>query len=157
MAENKPNEAAWTLVDSLRETNQAIAKSVVAAQERNLKFVQSILTNGVEVLKHQAESTRSLMQELEQQTHKQQEALQKLAEVAPAGYRDFFRTQLDFYQKALEAAESATWQGLDNFQKAAQLSIENFERVTQQGLEGMQKATQRAQEIAQRATKSPTQ
>jgi len=37
------NEAAWNLSNSVREANQAITDSATAAQERNMKFAQSIL------------------------------------------------------------------------------------------------------------------
>ena len=36
MAEKKVNEVALNMVNSLRETNQAVAESIVAAQERKL-------------------------------------------------------------------------------------------------------------------------
>src|SRR6266849_1095255 len=80
MAKETVNEAALKIITSFREANQAIAQSVVAAQERNVKFAQGLFTSGVEVLKSHAEGTQTLLQELEQQTQKQQEAFQKLAQ-----------------------------------------------------------------------------
>jgi chromosome condensin MukBEF ATPase and DNA-binding subunit MukB len=65
------------------------------------------------------------MQELERQTEKKQEAFQKLA--PELGYVEpmetnmgSLRTPLASYQQALDAAEAATRQGVETFQKAAQ-------------------------------------
>ena len=164
MADNKFNEAAWNLAHSIQESNQAIAKSIVAAQERNMKFAQSIFMNGIEVLKSQAESTRALMQELEQQAQRQQEALQKLAQGSTENYADVFRTPLSYYQQALEVAEATTRQGLENFEQAldsaqttARQGLETFQKATQQSIENAQKLAQQAQENFTRQTQNPNQ
>jgi len=47
---------------------QTMANSAVSAQERNVKFAQSILENGTELLKSHGESTRTLMQALAEQS-----------------------------------------------------------------------------------------
>lgn len=64
---------SWT--QSLYETNKAIVQSVVAAQERNVKFAQQVYESGTEVLKNHTEATRSYM---EQKPQDQQEAVQSL-------------------------------------------------------------------------------
>ena len=64
MAKNKVNEATQSLTTSVQEANQAIVNSATAVQERNMKFAQSTLDNGIEVLKSYAEDTRHLTQEL---------------------------------------------------------------------------------------------
>ena len=80
-----------------QEGFQAVVDSTVAAQERNTRFAQSVFENGIEVLKSQVGLTRGLMQELEQQAHKQQDAFQALArESSRRGFRgvgDLIRTQ----------------------------------------------------------------
>jgi uncharacterized protein YukE len=90
-----------------------------------MKFAQSTFTSAMEVLKSQAESTQALMQELERQIEKQREAFQKLAR--ESGYVEpmetnmgSLHTPLASYQQALDAAEAATRQGVETFQKAAQ-------------------------------------
>lgn len=149
MAENKNNEITQKLVKSFRETNRAIAESIIAAQQSNMKFAQSTFTSAMEVFKNQAEATRTLMQQLEQQTHLQQEAFQKLAQGVGAGtpwmesYMNFLRTGFSAYQQALDTAEKTTRQGLENFEKAT----ESFEKAAQQ-LPKMPSA--------QRANKPPT-
>ena len=47
-----------------QEVFQTVVNTTLAAQERNLKLVQSVLENGTEVLKSHAESTRDLVQTL---------------------------------------------------------------------------------------------
>jgi hypothetical protein len=181
---DKVNEAAWTLSQSVREANQAIADSAVAAletnmkfaqgifengiellkshaestrtlmeefvgepekdqaifrtvadsavaaQERNVKFAQSVLENGTEVLKSHTGSTRTLLQTLAEQTQKQQEAFQALAREAWDTYMGYFSAPFSYYEQALETAESIAWQGVETAQK-----------ITRQGIEAAQKAT----------------
>jgi vacuolar-type H+-ATPase subunit H len=133
MTEKQIPEVPQKLLDSFQETTQLIAENIVAAQERNMKFVQSTFTSAVEVLRSNLDATRALMQDLEQQTRKQQEAFQKLA---PGGtesqwmgtYMAFLRAPLTSYQQTLDAAEKATRLGLETFDKA----VEEFEKVSQQ-------------------------
>lgn len=98
-----------------------------------MKFAQSTFTSAMEVLKSQAESTQALMQELERQTEKQREAFRKLAR--ESGYVEpmetnmgSLHTPLASYRQALDAAEAATRQGVETFQKAA----ETFQKAAQQ-------------------------
>ena len=112
MAENKVHEATGDLVNSFREANQAVAESIVAAQARNLKLAQSLLMNWMEVLKSQVESSQTLIQEVGQQTQKQQEAFQRLARESVALSTDFLLVPLSYYQRAvrqtMEAVETGT-------------------------------------------------
>ncbi len=154
MAEKEVNEGTRTLIESFREANEAIAKSIVAAEERNMRFAQSTFTNAMEVLKSHAEAARALMRELEQQTQKQQEAFQRMMQRTTGREPGetsmaFFRAPLVFYQQAFDAAEAASRQGLETMQKA----MEDFQRAAQQGLETMQKATEQAQHTTHKATK----
>ncbi len=123
MAEKKTDETTKDVADAVHETTQVIAKSVMAAQERNLKFVQTTFTNALEVMKSQVEASRVLMHELEQQ----QEALQKLVPGMQTSM-SMLRAPLSTYQKALEAVEKSTQQGLETFEKA----LKDFEKATQQ-------------------------
>jgi hypothetical protein len=149
MAENETNDVTRDLVESFREANQAIARSITAAQERNMKFAQNTFQNAMEVLQSHAEGTRSLMQELEQQARRQREALQKLVPGTESNklienYMSFLQAPFSSYQKALEATEAATRQGLDNFQKAS----ENFQKATRQALDNFQNISRQAQNSA---------
>ncbi len=72
MVDNKQlqqvQEASWDVVNSLRETSQTVADSLVSLQDHNLKFTQNIFLSWVDVLTQQAESTRRLQQQWGQQT-----------------------------------------------------------------------------------------
>src|SRR5947207_16030044 len=83
MTDTKANNATRNLIKSVQETNKPIADTAITTQERNLAFAQSVLENGIEVLKSHAESTRTLMQELVEQARKAQigqEAAQTVVE-----------------------------------------------------------------------------
>ena len=120
MTDKNVSEATWTLLTSFQEVNQAVAEHLVSAQERNRKLAEHFFTEGMEVLKSQAESLRALLQELEQQIRKQQEALQTLARAPVEATLDVLRTPLAAYQKALGMAETLTRHGLEQMQQAAQ-------------------------------------
>ncbi len=111
---------------------QSLVDSAIAAQERNTKLAQSVLENGVEVLKSQVGVTHSLMQELGKQYQQQQEAFQALTQESIEAYRDFIFAPLTFWQKAMGAAEDATREGLKNFQRVAAQGLEPFQKPTRQ-------------------------
>jgi len=123
---------------------QAVVDSAIAAQERNAKLAQGILENGIEVLKSQVGVTHSLMQELGQQYQKQQETFQALSQQSMEAYRDFLFAPLTFFQKAVDAAEVATREGMKNFQQ-----------MSQQGMEQFQKATRQAASATEKTARSP--
>jgi hypothetical protein len=125
MPEKKTEETTTDVADAVRETTQLMTKSIMAAQERNLKFVQTTFTNALEVMKSHVEATRALMQELEQQ----QEALQKLVPGMETSM-SMLRAPLSSYQKELEAVEKSTQQGLETFEKA----LKDFEQAAPQPL-----------------------
>jgi hypothetical protein len=81
---NQINDAALRLNESLREVNQALANSAVAAQERNVKFAQGVFENTVEVLRNHAEDSRSLMQEMAGQPERRHGLMQTVADRAIA-------------------------------------------------------------------------
>ena len=123
---------------------QAVVDSALAAQERNTKLAQNIIENGIEVLKSQAGVTRSLMQELGQQSQKQQEAFQALAQQSMEAYREFLFTPLTFFQKAVDATEAATREGMKNFQQMTQQGLEQIQKATRQGASAAEKAARSA-------------
>lgn len=108
---------------------QAVVDSTVAAQERNTRFAQSVFENGIEVLKSQVDVTRGLMQELEQQAHKQQDAFQALAHESLDAYIGFMRAPFSYYQRAFDAAQTAVREGFENFEKATQQGLDNLQKV----------------------------
>ncbi len=133
------------------ESFQAVVESTIAAQERNTRLAQSILENGIEVLKSQVSLTQSLMQELGQQFQKQQDAFQALAQESMDAYRDFIFAPLTFWQKALGTSEAATLEGLKNFQKVTEQGLETIQKTTRQAASMTEKATRNAQSAAKTA------
>jgi len=96
---------------------QSMADSAVAAQERNVKFVQSFLEDGTEVLRSHVEGTRTLLHTLTEQSRKQQEAFGVLVRGTWDAYRGFFPSPTRFYERAMETVESLTTHGVDTAQK----------------------------------------
>jgi len=108
--QDKVNEAAWNLSQSVRETNQAIADSAVAAQERNMKFAQGIFENGVELLKSHAEDTRAMMEEFVGEPEKDQALFRTLANSAVAAQERNVKFAQNFLQngtRSLKATQRA--------------------------------------------------
>jgi hypothetical protein len=139
------------LVDQAREQQvgpeslQNVVDSTLAAQERNTRLAQSVLENGIEVLKSQSSLANSLMREVGQQFQKQQEAFQTLAQESVEAYKDFIFAPLTFWQRAMSTTEVATMEGLNNFQKAAEEGLENFQKASRQAASVAGKATRQAQ------------
>lgn len=111
MTEKKLNgkltEATWDVVKTLQEVNVAMVDSAVATQERNLKYAQTMLLDGVEVFKSQVESSNGLMQELIALFHKQQETFQVLASTSMETYLEALYRPLSYYKQTAEALEVA--------------------------------------------------
>jgi len=98
---------------------QLVTESAVAAQERNVQFVQKFLEDGTEVLRSHVEDTRTLMHTLTEQSRKQREALGMLVRGTWDAYRGFFPSPTRLYERAMETAESLTGQGVEAAEKMA--------------------------------------
>jgi hypothetical protein len=123
MAEQEKKEVTASPIQALSEANQALAENLAAAQERNLKYAQSVFESTIGLLKSHVESARSLLEQWEQGAQKQQGGSR-----AAETYLSLFRAPLDASQKVLETMESASKQSLESFEKA----IESFEKARQQ-------------------------
>ena len=128
---------------------QAMIDSVVAAQEQYLKFAQNTVVNGMEVLKSHTEGTQALIQKIEQQARKQQEAFQDLVSESAGMYMDFFRSPFTYYQQAFGAVETATRQSMEAFQT----TTETFQKSTRQGLDTLQGYARQTQNSTLKASK----
>jgi hypothetical protein len=113
MADNKQfqqvREASWEMVDSLCETNQAVAAGLVAIQDRHLRFAQTTFLGWMELLTHQRESVQHLQQQWREQIPKQPEAFWRLAAASvqiPLGFLlapfAFARQQVDVTEERLQ-------------------------------------------------------
>jgi len=105
MAENRTSEAALNLARMVRETNQAVMQSAVAAQERNIRFAQSIFENGIEVLKSHAEGTRTLMHAAEEQKDPQEVLHSVMTSTAEAQERNIKFAQ-SVFENGVEVLKS---------------------------------------------------
>lgn len=133
MPENKINEAAWDLTTSIRETNRGITDSLVAAQERNLRFSQSIFENGIELLKSHSDSVSTLVEDTTEQYYKQQDAFQRLVRQSVNAYINFLLLPLSSYQRALETAGSITSQARESARRISRQEAEAAEQASHQG------------------------
>jgi len=131
---------------------QPVLNSTIAAQELNVRYAQSVVENGAEVLKTHVRSTRDLMQTLAEQARKQQEAFQTLARESVDAYVDFLFAPFAYYQQAVDTAESIAWQGVETAQKITRQSIDAAQKATRQGAETVQRAARQGQQAAQQAT-----
>jgi len=131
---------------------QAWANSAIAAQERNVRYAQSIIQNGTDVLKSHVESTRTLMQTLAEQSQKQQETFQALVRESLDTYVDFLFTPFSYYRQAIDTAESITRQGVQTAQNITRQGLETAQRAAHQGQEAAHKAAHQGQNAADKAT-----
>jgi hypothetical protein len=119
---------------------ETLVESTVEAQDRNMRYAQSIVENGTELLKSNMEASRQLAQTLVEQTQKQQEAFQSLAQATVENYMSFFTSPFSYYQQGFETAKSIALQGMETAQ-----------RITRQGADAAQKAAQQGMNSAQEA------
>ena len=120
---------------------QAFANSAIAAQERNVRYVQSIVQNGTEVLKSHVNSSRALMQVLAEQSQKQQETFQVLVRESWDTYVDFLFTPFSYYRQAVDTAESIARQGVQTAENISRQGMQAAQRVARQGQHATETAT----------------
>jgi uncharacterized protein YukE len=106
MPEKKINEAALNVVKTLQEASETIAQSAVAAQERNMKYAQSTIVQGVEMLRNQAENTLALMQTVSEQPEKEQVGFQPVFDRAVAAQEQYLKFTQNTVVNGLEILKS---------------------------------------------------
>ncbi|HJT57377.1 MAG TPA: hypothetical protein VJ761_12830 [Ktedonobacteraceae bacterium] len=168
------NEATANLTKSWQETNKAIVDSVVAAQERNMRFFQSVFESGVEVLKNQAEEARTVIQEFVEQPQKQQGTLHTVADSAIAAQKRNLKYAQNAYENGTELLRShagSTRSLMETLVEQSHTQQEAFEIIVresinayvetmyapfafyQQAVETAQSITRQGVETAQRITR----
>ena len=135
MADKETTEVTTSPIHALGEANQTLAENLAAAQERNLKYAQSVFESTMELLKSHVESARSMLEEWEQETQKR-EGGSRVAEP----YMSLFRAPLGAYLRLLETMETASKQSLESFEKAT----ESLEKSMHQWRERWQEAAGQA-------------
>ncbi len=93
------------LVQSFQKANQALVESALAVQERQMQFAQHLSSDWLATLEDHAHNTQALMQEMEQQGHKQQEAFQHLVQQSVTSYFDSLTAGLAFFGPTLRLTE----------------------------------------------------
>ena len=93
MTDKKDREVNETPIEAFSEASQALAESLSATQERNLKYAQSVFESTMALLRDHAESARSTLKQWEQQAQKQH-VDPKITE----SYLSLFQAPLTAYQ-----------------------------------------------------------
>ena len=136
MTDKKGKQGNETPIEAFNEASQALAESLSAAQERNLKYAQSVFESTMALLRDHAESARSTLKQWEQQAQKQH-IDPKVAE----NYSSLFRAPLTAFQQTLEVVETASHESIESFKKAT----ESFEKALKQGREQLEETARKAQ------------
>ena len=123
MTDNKQlqqaQEASWEVIDSLRETSQTVANSLVEIQDRNLKFTQNIFLSWMELITGQTESIQHLQQQWGRQVQTQRDAFQRLASNSTQMYVDFLLAPFSFSRRLIDVTEDSIHQEQEAARKAA--------------------------------------
>ena len=104
------NEAAEKFAEAIKESHQALANRSVSAQEINAQLTQDFFNGVINNLRTQAESNRTLAEDLIEQQRKQQEASQALAQESMNAYTDFLNSMFSYYQGSLDEVQRGTRQ-----------------------------------------------
>lgn len=118
MTDNRIHEASGDVANSVRDTNQALANSLLTVQDRNVKFAHSVFLKWTELLENQTETTQTLMREWGQQIQKQQDAFQRLTSATMEVYLNFLLAPFTFSQQVVQAGRTAMDRELQVAQKA---------------------------------------
>jgi len=113
------NEASWEVVDTIRETSQNVANTLVTIQGNNLKLAQNIFLSWMELFTGQTESIRHLQQQWGDQTRTRRDSFQKLASDSTQIYMDFLLAPFSFSRQVIDAAEDTVKQEQEAARKAA--------------------------------------
>lgn len=120
---------AGDVPEQYAHTAQTMAKHLVDAQARNLKYTQGIFESTIALLKSHMEETRSLMEQWGQQGDP------KVSE----SYMNFFSAPFTAYQQMLEGVEKTSRQMFEGVEKATKQSFESFEKANHSNMETAKK------------------
>lgn len=121
MADKKASDAAWTLISSFHEANQAVVGHLTAAQERNRKLAENFFMDGMEVLKANQTAVENLITAQERSVQYTQR---------------FFTEGMEVLKANREAAESLVAAQERNMQYAQRFFNDGVETLKSQ-VEGM--------------------
>lgn len=101
----RTGKTAERLAKANGDTYKVVVDHFAAQQERNVRFAQGTLDGMVGEVRHQAESNRSLTQELVERAEQQRGAYQTLVEQTANAYMDLLYAPLSYYKQGLKVVE----------------------------------------------------
>jgi hypothetical protein len=101
----KTGKTAERLAKTNGDTYKVVVDHFAAQQERNVRFAQEVLDGAVREVRHQAESNRSLTQELVERAEQQRGAYQTLVGQSVDAYMDLLYAPLSYYKQGLRVVE----------------------------------------------------
>ena len=101
----RTGKTAERLAKTSGDTYKLVVDHFAAQQERNVRFAQDTLDGAVREVRHQAESNRSLTQELVERAERQRGAYQTLVEQSVDAYMDLLYAPLSYYKQGLRVVE----------------------------------------------------
>jgi hypothetical protein len=124
MADNKQlqqvHKASWNVIDTLHETSQMVADSLVTLQDHNLKFAQNIFLSWMDLFTQQTETVHHLQRRVQQvPTQRDGDGFPKLASTATQIYVDFLLAPFSFSRRLVDATEEAMQQERESVRKAS--------------------------------------
>ena len=183
MSDTNMNETVKNLSESVYETNQMIARSAIEAQERNMRFAQSVFDSGIEILKSHAAATQQLMQTLSSQPQNPQAAMQAVVESTTEAQRrnvqfaqnvaehgtEVFKGHVDATRSLMQSVVEKTREQqemlmslpyVDTYMEMFRAPLANYKQavetaqsLTRQAMEVAQRSAQQGMEAAQRFTR----
>jgi polyhydroxyalkanoate synthesis regulator phasin len=130
MADNQYTEAAAELAQTFRETYQTVVERAVAAQERNVKVAQTLIESGIEELKSQSETARSVFQSFTPQADRQpsvRDTYQSVVSSAAATQERNVKLAQNLVESGIEELKSQT----DSAQSIIQTLAQQAEKQRQ--------------------------
>ncbi len=98
-------KTAERLAKANGDTYKVVVDHFAAQQERSVRFAQEVLDGAVREVRHQAESNRSLTQELVERAEQQRGAYQTLVGQSVDAYMDLLYAPLSYYKQGLGVVE----------------------------------------------------
>jgi hypothetical protein len=98
-------KTAERLAKANGDTYKVVVDHFAAQQERSVRFAQEVLDGAVREVRHQAESNRSLTQELVERVEQQRGAYQTLVGQSVDAYMDLLYAPLSYYKQGLRVVE----------------------------------------------------
>lgn len=119
----RTGKTAERLAKANADTYKLVVDHFAAQQERNVRFAQGTLDGVVREVRHQAESNRSLTQELVDRAERQRGAYQTLVEQSVDAYMDLLYAPLSYYKQGLQAVEGE----VKEIERAVTFPIANYD------------------------------